>query len=726
MRGDVTQVAHKSNAAIACEVSAALTSSLVVEDVLVDVARRLTEALGVWECDLYEYYPENATVVCSSCWCREMTQADRDWIGKVLDLEDWHTYRTVLEKRQTIEDQIDGDVSPENRELMEAWEEKSALCVPLVVEGQAIGLLTLIEKRGVRRFSEADRQLVQMLCGPAAVAIQNARLYRRHEEQNRQLTSLLDSTRAITSSVVLEDVLDTVGRTAAEALGSPQCVIYEYDKELDAIIYRSLYDALGSGEDGDGIGTIYPLDEYPDDRVILEKDLIVEETLSDPSLAQAARESMEEYGEKTCLTVPLLVGGEPVGELVIVEVEHERHFTDEERELARALGEQVAVAIQHAKLYRREQEQNRRLVTLLETSRALAAALDARELLARIRDEVAGLLSLDGEAVEVRLRSGDGRYVPLAALVAAEEDLGELTADPAEAAVAEPPEAAPDEVAGRAIEELRPARGDDAAGGARVVVPFVLKNVVEGYVDIATDHGRAIGEDEVELVQTLANQAAAAIDNARLYHEIELQAIKDGLTGLYNHRYFYERLFQEFARAQRYGVPLSLLMLDIDDFKKFNDEFGHQVGDQVLAEVAEILSSQLRLRVDIAARYGGEEFVVLLPNTPRDGAEVVGDRLKRKVELIVPEAPERGQPVADVAPPQPEGATLVGERIRRDIEVAPLQLPDGGLTGHVTVSIGLAAFPEAAGSPDELVGNADKAMYLAKRLGKNRLEVFSY
>ena len=726
MRGDVTQIAPKRNAAIACEVSAALTSSLVLEDVLADVARRLTEALGVWECDLYEYYPENGTIVCSSCWSREMTQGDWDWIGKVVDLEGWPTYRTVLEERKTIEEYVDGDVAPENRALMEAWGEKAALCVPLVVKGQSIGLLTLVEKRSLRRFSEADKELVRMLCGPAAVAIQNARMFRRREEQNRQLTSLLDSSRAITSSVVLEDVLDAVGRTAAEALGSPQCVIYEYDKELDAFIYRSLYDALDSGDYGGNIGGVFPLDDYPDDRVILENDLIVEDTLSDPSLTQSTRESMEEFGEKTCLNVPLLVGGEPVGELVIIEVEHERHFSDEECALARALGEQAAVAIQHAKLYRREQEQNRRLVALLETSRALAAALDARELLARVRDEVAGLLSLDGEAVKVCLRNGDGGYVPLAALMAAEKDVGEPLADVAAPAAAEPPEAVPDEVARRAIEELCPARGDDAAGGVRVVVPFVLKNVVEGYVDIAADHGRPIGEDEVELVQILANQAAAAIDNARLYHEIELQAIKDGLTGLYNHRYFYERLFQEFARAQRYGVPLSLLMLDIDDFKKFNDEFGHQVGDQVLVEVAEILSSQLRIGVDIAARYGGEEFVVLLPNTPRGGAEVVGDRLKRKVELIVTEASGQGETVADVPPPQPDGATLVGERIRRDIEVAPLHAPDGGLTGHVTVSIGLAAFPEAAGSPDELVGNADKAMYLAKRLGKNRLEVFSY
>jgi len=130
--------------------------------------------------------------------------------------------------------------------------------------------------------------------------------------------------------------------------------------------------------------------------------------------------------------------------------------------------------------------------------------------------------------------------------------------------------------------------------------------------------------------------------------------------------------------------------------------------------------------VDIAARYGGEEFVVLLPNTPRGGAEVVGGRLKREVELIVAAAPESGERVAEAPPRQSEGAALVGERIRHTIEVAPLSAPDGRVTAHVTVSIGLATFPEAAGSPDELVGNADKAMYLAKRLGKNRLEVFSY
>jgi diguanylate cyclase (GGDEF)-like protein len=721
MRGDVTATTRKSNVAIACEVGGAITASLVLEEVLVDVAQRIAEAVDVWECDLHEYYPESGALVCAACWSREMTQADRDWVGQVLSLDDQPSYRPVLEELETTEDYIDGqDVSPQDRKLMEAWGEKSILTVPLVLEGQAIGSLTLVEKRRVRRFSEADKQLVHMLSGPAALAIQNARMYRRQEEQNRQLASLLDSTRAIASSVVLEDALDIVGRTAAQALGSPQSVIYEYDKQQDAFIYRSVYDSLATGDYSGNIGSVYPLDHYPDDRTIIENDVIVEDTISDAALRPSTRASMEEFDEKTCLNVPLRVGGEPVGELVIIEVQQERHFTDEERVLARALGEQAAVAIQHAKLYRRQQEQNRRLVALLETSRALAAALDTRALLTRVRDEVATLLSLPSEAVDVCLRDGDGGYVSLAALAAGEEDLGESPADGISSA------AAADEVVRRAFEGLCPARGDGEAGGARVVVPFVLKNVVEGYADIAADHDRPIGDDEVELVQILAGQAAAAIDNARLYHQIELQAIKDGLTGLYNHRYFYERLFQEFARAQRYGVPLSLLMLDIDDFKQFNDEFGHQVGDQVLGEVAAILSSQLRIGVDIAARYGGEEFVVLLPNTPRGGAEVVGGRLKREVELIVAAAPESGERVAEAPPRQSEGAALVGERIRHTIEVAPLSAPDGRVTAHVTVSIGLATFPEAAGSPDELVGNADKAMYLAKRLGKNRLEVFSY
>ena len=182
----------------------------------------------------------------------------------------------------------------------------------------------------------------------------------------------------------------------------------------------------------------------------------------------------------------------------------------------------------------------------------------------------------------------------------------------------EPLAAELDELRRRAVETLSP-----AADGARLVVPFVSGEAATGLLELRA--AVAVGADELELLQILASQAAVALANAALYRTLERQAVTDGLTGLYNHRYFYERLNQEIARAQRYGLPLSLLMIDIDDFKQFNDRFGHPAGDLVLSEVGSILGTQIRAGIDIAARYGGEEFTIVLPNTARDGAQVVGD-----------------------------------------------------------------------------------------------------
>ena len=132
-----------------------------------------------------------------------------------------------------------------------------------------------------------------------------------------------------------------------------------------------------------------------------------------------------------------------------------------------------------------------------------------------------------------------------------------------------------------------------------LAVPLAVKDRVEGVLVLEAEGRRRFASGEREALQVLANLAAAALENERLYRRAEQEAIRDGLTSLYNHRHFQERLRQECRRSHRYGTPLSLLMLDLDDFKAFNDQFGHQIGDEALREVGQILFAVTRRGVDL-------------------------------------------------------------------------------------------------------------------------------
>ena len=158
----------------------------------------------------------------------------------------------------------------------------------------------------------------------------------------------------------------------------------------------------------------------------------------------------------------------------------------------------------------------------------------------------------------------------------------------------------------------------------------------------------------------------------------------DAVTEAYNHRFFQEVLRSEIGRANRYGQVLSLLMIDVDDFKRYNDAYGHQAGDKALRKLASVLKGEARTS-DYVARYGGEEFAVVLGQTSKTGASVYAARALEAV----------GQTEFESQQAQPNG--------------------------QLTVSMGLASYPEHANSKDELVRMADRAMYKAKRLGKNRL-----
>jgi len=257
-----------------------------------------------------------------------------------------------------------------------------------------------------------------------------------------------------------------------------------------------------------------------------------------------------------------------------------------------------------------------------------------------------------------------------------------------------------------------------------LLVPLIFKDEVIGCLKLVEKRRlRRFTAEEEQLAATLAALAAVAIENARLYSRVEQLAITDGLTGFCNHRYFYERLAQEVARAKRYELALSMLMIDIDDFKAYNDAFGHPRGDTLLRTLASVLLSQTRRQVDLVARYGGEEFAIILPSTPSEGGLRAGERLRDVISdgglrqeiaqrSLVPEANRIG-------PDSSQGAAhIVGERIRHSVETE--SFGSDKTPPIITVSIGVAALHADPGTVEGLVEAADRALYRAKGLGKNQ------
>lgn len=229
-------------------------------------------------------------------------------------------------------------------------------------------------------------------------------------------------------------------------------------------------------------------------------------------------------------------------------------------------------------------------------------------------------------------------------------------------------------------------KGVQEEGGSFLCLPIVAKDRALGAINFSRQDKQAFSEGEIRMLGAIVAQVAIAMENARLYSETKELSLTDELTRVNNRRHFQKMLEMEFKRARRFNRPLSLLMIDVDHFKKFNDSFGHLEGDHLLVDLAKVLSDNLR-EVDTVARYGGEEFAVILPNTPEVDAEKVGEKLRDLVQKV------------------------------------PLS-PDLPKKTKVTVSIGVSAMHSEADNLEDLLNHADIALYQAKSRGRNRVIVY--
>jgi diguanylate cyclase (GGDEF)-like protein len=216
------------------------------------------------------------------------------------------------------------------------------------------------------------------------------------------------------------------------------------------------------------------------------------------------------------------------------------------------------------------------------------------------------------------------------------------------------------------------------------IVPLVCQYRVVGVLNLADKMGEDFTDADIALIELLSQLIGASIGNVKLFEKMQRQASTDGLTGLANHRTFYEILEKELWRSRRYGGMISLIMVDVDNLKRTNDTHGHRAGDRVIREVSRRIKSCIR-QIDTAARYGGDEFAVILPNTVLKDAKIVAERI---VEAVA------------------------SRPTNWNSEEIPL-----------SVSVGLGEY-DADTNPEDITSRSDQALYKAKQAGKNTVRVF--
>jgi len=552
-----------------------------------------------------------------------------------------------------------------------------SVTAPLIHRDRVIGSLSAVT-REARQWTSADIAFLRTLASHAAIALINADLFEQTETRAAQLETLQAASARMSRAGTVAEVGRTVVEETRRMVDYHNARMYLIEPP-DRVVPIAFEGRVGAYERVDFSLLNTKVGEGFTGWVAQHGEpILVNDANNDP---RGRTIPGTDDVDESMLVVPMRYDGQTIGVITLSKLGL-NGFGPEDLRLLAILADQAATAVESARLLTRTQDLAQELRGLLDMSADLSASLDPRQVADLIASHMGRAMHVDECAISYWDRPGGQLeslgYYPGSATdelapffdvstypqtmrvleqqVAALVDVDDPTADPAETAL------------------LR-------TNGQKMLamLPLVAKGQSIGLVELFSKTPISWDEEMLELARTMANEAAMALENARLYEEARKLADRDPLTGFYNHRFLHERLGEEVVRTQRARRPLSVLMLDLDDFKLVNDTFGHLFGDRVLTWTAELIRSTLR-GSDIPARYGGDEFAIILPETNGDDARAAAERILDAFREHSFQGEQRG--------PVPIGA-----------------------------SIGVATYPADGRTATDLISAADQALYRVKRDG---------
>lgn len=556
---------------------------------------------------------------------------------------------------------------------------RSVMSAPLIWRDEVIGVIHILHDSEPNRFKPDDLTLLTLFANQAAIALHNAQLYTEAQQTSRRKALLNEIIRAAICApdlgVMLQGLVDRLG----ELFDADGAYITFWDDEQEKVLPAAAYGPFSK---------VYPTLQFTQGEatmtsavlksgcVLVAEDAHHSEYIS-PRIAAM-------FPTRSMIGLPLIADGRKLG-AVLIGYNQPRKFTQEDILLGEEVSAQVALVIAKMRLFEVERRRADELDALRATIADISSELKLETLLSKILERATTLLSASGG--DIGLYEEDQNEIRIVVSHNMGKDYAGTRMAWGEGAM------------GRALVTNQPAiisgyqqweghspQFSGASIQAVLAVPLQVHGRTIGALAVVdNDPKRTFTSEEQRLLLLFSHQAAIAVENAQLFDEIEQQSITDMLTGLYNRRGLFELGQRELVRTSRFGRPFSVMLADIDNFKRVNDQYSHALGDYVLAGLARQLRSELR-NIDIIGRYGGEEFVILLPETDE------------------------------------ESAYLVAERLRESVMKTTFETNSGLIT--ITISVGVTTLREVKQGLASLIDQADTAMYQAKRRGGNKVCIF--